>query len=310
MTLLGWVAQPAVLPWVSLVFGLCVGSFLNVVVHRLPRMMEREWFSDLPSAVEGSLVLRDHPEAKRVAGEFGKLVAENYDPRFGLVAPRSRCPKCGHQISALENIPLVSYVALRGRCSRCRTPISIRYPAVELLAGVAAWYAAVRFGPTLQTLAAVIFVWATIALAFIDQDSGLIPDSISLPLLWIGLLANTVGTFVPLQQAVIGAAAGYGALWTINALFKIVRGIDGMGHGDFKMTAAVGAFLGWKVLFLVVFLSAVVGSVFGLAQMFAARRGWDGMFKFHFGPYIAIAGVVVLFWGRSIAARFPVFQVF
>ncbi|MGH8688182.1 MAG: prepilin peptidase [Burkholderiales bacterium] len=308
MQAFGWLAQPAVLPWVALALGLCIGSFLNVVIHRLPRMMEREWFSDFPATVKDSSAFKDDAEATRVAGEFGALVSRKFEGRLGLAAPRSRCPKCGHPISAMENIPLVSYVALRGRCAQCKSPIGLRYPIVELLAGLGAWYAAARFGASVHALAAAVFIWATIALAFIDQDTGLIPDSISLPLLWIGLLANTVGTFVPLENAVIGAAAGYLSLWSLNALFKLIRGMDGMGHGDFKMTAAVGAFLGWQPLFMVVFLSAVVGSIFGIVQMLAARRGWDGMFRFHFGPYIAMAGVVVLFWGAQIAARFPVFQ--
>jgi len=308
MSAFGWLAQPAVLPWVALALGLCIGSFLNVVIHRLPRMMEREWFADFPATVADSVAFKDDAEAARIAGEFGKRVAARFEARLGLATPRSRCPKCGHAISATENIPLLSYLALRGKCAQCKAPIGIRYPIVELLAGLGAWYAAARFGASLQALAAAGFVWATIALAFIDQDTGLLPDSICLPLLWIGLLVNTVGTFVPLQQAVIGAAAGYLSLWALNATFRLIRGVDGMGHGDFKMTAAVGAFLGWKVLFMVVFLSAVVGSIFGVVQMFATRRGWDGMFKFHFGPYIAMAGVVVLFWGPQIAARFPVFQ--
>jgi leader peptidase (prepilin peptidase)/N-methyltransferase len=308
MAAFGWLAQPAVLPWVALALGLCIGSFLNVVIHRLPRMMEREWFSDLPSAVEDSTLFKGDGEAKRLAGEFRKLLAGKADSRYGLMLPRSRCPHCGHPIAAIENIPVLSYLALRGKCSKCRGAIGLRYPIVELLAGIAAWYAAARFGATLQALAAVVFVWATIALAFIDQDTGLLPDDVTLPLLWIGLLVNISGTFVPLREAVIGAAAGYLSLWCVNAAFKLVRGIDGMGFGDFKMTAAVGAFLGWKVLFLVIFLSAVVGSLFGLAQMLAARGGWDRMFKFHFGPYIAMAGIVVLFWGKAITTRFPAFQ--
>jgi len=310
MAAFGWLAQPAVLPWVALALGLCIGSFLNVVIHRLPKMMEREWFSDLPSTIEDSTIFRNDGEANRITGEFRKLLEGKVDKHYSLVMPRSKCPQCGHQITALENIPVLSYVALRGKCSKCGSAIGLRYPVVELLAGIAAWYVATRFGATLQALAAVAFIWATIALAFIDQDTGLLPDSITLPLLWIGLLVNIPGTFVPLREAVIGAAAGYMSLWSVNALFKLVRGVDGMGFGDFKMVAAVGAFLGWKVLFLVIFLSAVVGSFFGLVQMLAARGGWDRMFRFHFGPYIAMAGVVVLFWGKAIATRFPAFQIY
>lgn len=310
MGFFGWLVQPAVLPWVALVLGLCIGSFLNVVIHRLPKMMDREWFEDIPSAIEESVLLKGDSEAKRIAFEFRNLLKGKLDKHYGIVAPRSRCPKCGHQITALENIPLVSYAFLRGKCAKCGGAIGIRYPIVELLAGIAAWYGTTQFGPTLQALAAVVFVWATIALAFVDQDTGFLPDSITLPLLWFGLLVNLSGTFVPLQEAVIGAAAGYLSLWSVNAAFKLIRGVDGMGIGDFKMTAAVGAFLGWKVLFLVITLSAIVGSVFGIAQMLAARRGWDSMFKFHFGPYIAMAGILVLFWGKEITARYPAFKIY
>ena len=307
---LGWLTQPAVFPWVALAAGLCIGSFLNVVIHRLPRMMEREWLDDIPSAIEESVLLKGISDATRLAGELRDLTKDKLDKRYGIAVPRSRCPSCGHQISALQNIPLVSYALLRGKCASCGARIGLRYPVVELLAGIAAWYGASRYGPTMQALAAIVFVWAVIALAFIDQDWGILPDDITLSLLWFGLLVNLSGTFVPLREAVIGAAAGYLSLWAVNATFKLIRGVDGMGMGDFKMTAAVGAYLGWKVLFLVITMSAIVGAVFGLVQMVAARRGWDGMFKFHFGPYIAMAGVVVLFWGKEITTRFPAFKIY
>ncbi len=309
MAVTGWLAQPAVLPWVALAFGLCIGSFLNVVIHRLPRMMEREWLSDISSTVSESLHFKNDNEAKRLAGELGEHVSKSFKEPFGLAFPRSRCPKCGHQITAFENVPLVSYLVLRGKCSKCNAKIGFRYPVVELLAGIAAWYAAARLGPTFHAVAAMLFVWATIALAMIDQDTGFLPDDLTLALLWLGLLVNLTGTFVPLKEAVIGAAAGYVSLWTINAGFKLIRGVDGLGFGDFKMTAAVGAFLGWKPLFLLIFLSAILGSIFGLAQMLAARRGWDGMFKFHFGPYIAMAAILVMFWGKEIAMYVPAFNI-
>jgi len=272
--------------------------------------MEREWFSDISSAVGESLHFKNDNEAKRLAGELGEHVSRSFKEPLGLALPRSKCPKCGHQITAFENIPLVSYLVLRGKCSKCDARIGLRYPVVELLAGIAAWYAAARFGPTLHAVAAMLFVWATIALAMIDQDTGLLPDDLTLPLLWLGLLVNLTGTFAPLKEAVIGAAAGYMSLWTINAGFKLIRGVDGLGFGDFKMTAAVGAFLGWKPLFLVIFLSAILGSIFGIAQMLAVRRGWDGMFKFHFGPYIAMAAILVMFWGKGIAMYVPAFNIF
>jgi leader peptidase (prepilin peptidase)/N-methyltransferase len=279
MSSFGWLVQPAVLPWFALGFGLCIGSFLNVVIHRLPKMMEREW----------------RAECAELAGQPAPQ-----EPALSLVSPRSRCPNCGHAISALENIPLVSWAVLRGKCSSCGTKISARYPLVELLAGIGAAYSAWRFGPTAAALGAAAFVWFTIALAFIDQETGLLPDDLTLPLVWVGLLVNLSGGFVPLPEAVIGAVAGYLALWLVYWGFKLLTGKEGMGYGDFKMNAAVGAFLGWKMLPLVILLSSMVGLVFGALQMFAARGKWDAGFRFHFGPYIAIAALVALFWGAPL----------
>src|SRR5918999_2183466 len=287
MSSLGWLAQPAAFPWFALAVGLCIGSFLNVVIHRLPRMMEREW----------------QAQCAELAGQ-AVPPAEPYT----LVRPRSACPSCGHRIRAWENIPLLSWLFLRGRCSACGTRISAQYPLVELLAGIGAAYAAWRFGPTLTALAAALFVWFTIALAFIDQHTGYLPDDLTLPLVWIGLLANLGGAFVPLGDAVAGAAAAYLFLWTVNALFRLARGMDGMGYGDFKLYAAVGAFLGWKFLPLVILLSSLVGLVFGSLQMYSARRGWDWKFRFHFGPYLALAGVIAMFWGRAILERLPLLR--
>jgi len=279
MTYFGWLSQPAVFPWLALLFGLCIGSFLNVVIHRLPKMMEREWRAEC-----AALAGQEPPQ----------------EPRFNLVVPRSRCPSCGRGITALENVPLLSYAFLRGRCAGCRAPISLKYPLVELLAGIGAAYAAWRFGPSLAALGAALFTWFTIALAFIDQETGLLPDDLTLPLVWVGLLLNLQSTFAPVGDAVIGAAAGYLALWLVYWGFKLLTGKEGMGYGDFKMNAAVGAFLGWKMLPLVILLSSVVGLLFGALQMFAARGRWDGAFRFHFGPYLAIAGIVALYWGEPI----------
>jgi leader peptidase (prepilin peptidase) / N-methyltransferase len=279
MNSLGWLLQPAVLPWAAAAFGLCVGSFLNVVIHRLPRMMEREWRIECAA-------LAGHEPAPQ-------------EP-YNLVVPRSRCPACGHGIAAWENIPVFSWIALRGKCSACGTGIAMKYPLVELLAGIATGYSAWRFGFSLAALGAAAFLWFTIALAFIDQETGLLPDDLTLFLLWIGLLLNVSGTFVPLTDAVIGAAAGYLSLWVVYWAYKLATGKEGMGYGDFKMNAAVGAFLGWKMLPVVILLSSLVGLVFGGLQMFAARRRWDAGFRFHFGPYIAMAGVVALFWGEAI----------
>jgi len=188
--------------------------------------------------------------------------------------------------------------------------ISPRYPLVELLAGAGAAWSAWHFGFSTAAFGAMLFVWCTIALALIDHETGYLPDDITLPLLWAGLLFNLSGTFVPLQEAVIGAAAGYLTLWSINTAFRLIRGMDGMGYGDFKMTAAAGAFVGWKYLFLVILLSSCVGLAFGVLQMIAARRGWDATFRFHFGPYIAIAGVAALLWGPAILAVVPALRPF
>jgi len=287
MTVAGWISQPAVLPWVALALGLCIGSFLNVVIHRLPKMLEREWQAECAELARGA------DGAAPAGQELPK--AETYN----LFVPRSRCPSCGHGITALENVPLVSWAVLRGKCSSCKAPISAKYPVVELLAGVGAAYSAWRFGATLAALGAALFVWFTIALAFIDQETGLLPDDLTLPLVWIGLLLNLGGAFAPIEDAVIGAVAGYLALWLVFWGFKLLTGKEGMGFGDFKMNAAVGAFLGWKMLPLVILLSSLVGLVFGAAQMFAARGRWDGGFRFHFGPYLAIAGLIALFWGDA-----------
>jgi leader peptidase (prepilin peptidase)/N-methyltransferase len=259
------------------VFGLAIGSFLNVVIHRLPKMMEREW----------------RAECAELAGQPAPQ-----EPPYTLAVPRSACPKCGHRITAWENIPIVSWLALRGKCSACRTPISFKYPLVELLAGAGAGYCAWRFGATMTALGATLFIWFTIALAVIDQETGLLPDDLTLPLVWLGLLVNLPGAFVSLPDAVIGAVAGYLSLWLVYQGYKLLTGKEGMGYGDFKMNAAVGAFLGWKMLPLVILLSSFVGLLFGALQMFAARGRWDANFRFHFGPYLAVAGIVAMFWGE------------
>ncbi|HUQ74583.1 MAG TPA: A24 family peptidase [Burkholderiales bacterium] len=277
--MLGWLAQPAVLPWLALLFGLCIGSFLNVVIHRLPKMMEREW----------------RAECAALAGQPVPT-----EPPLNLVLPRSHCPSCGHGITAIENIPLLSWAVLRGKCRKCAARISARYPLVEVLAGIGAAYSAWRFGATAAAIGAALFIWVTIALAFIDQETGLLPDDLTLPLLWAGLLVNLFGAFVPLRDAVIGAIAGYLSLWLVYWGYKLLTGKEGMGYGDFKMNAAVGAFLGWKLLPIVILMSSVVGLAFGALQMFAARGRWDAGFRFHFGPYIAIAAVIALFWGEPI----------
>jgi leader peptidase (prepilin peptidase) / N-methyltransferase len=304
MASLAALTDSSVFPWVALAFGLCIGSFLNVVIHRLPRMMEREWREQC-AELAGSGDVGGHAVAEAGHGAAkGAHRAAKPAPRerYNLVVPRSACPKCGHKITALENIPLLSYAVLRGKCSSCRTPIGLRYPVVELAAGVAGAYAASRFGFSAAGFGAMLFAWALIALAIIDFDTQLLPDDLTLPLLWAGLLFNYSGTFVTLGSAVIGAAAGYLSLWSVYWLFKLVTGKEGMGYGDFKLLAAICAWLGWQALALVILLSSVVGAVVGIGLMALRRHGRDKPIPF--GPYLAAAGFIALFWGDAISRKY------
>ena len=289
MSVVGWLSQPAVLPWAALVFGLCVGSFLNVVIHRLPKMLDREWRAQCAElAAEGTPALQP-------------AVVERQEARYDLWTPRSACPGCGKAIPPKHNIPLVSWIALRGRCAACGMRIAARYPLVEFAGGLVGAYAALRFGASLAALAAMVYCWSLIALTVIDLDTQLLPDDITLPLLWGGLLFNLGGAFVPLGSAVIGAAAGYLALWLVFWGFKLLTGKEGMGYGDFKLLAAIGAWLGWQMLPLVILLSSIVGAVVGIGLMVFAGHGRDKPIPF--GPYLAAAGVIALFWGAQITAR-------
>ncbi len=265
----------------ALAAGLAIGSFLNVVIHRLPKMMEHDW----------------RLQCAELRGE-----AAVEAPRYNLAVPRSACPHCGQSITALQNVPVLSYLWLRGRCAGCGTRISVRYPVVELLTGAATAYAAWHYGPSAAGFGAMLFLWAMIALTFIDIDTQLLPDSITLPLLWLGLLFNMNGAFVGLQTAVIGAMAGYLVLWSVYWLFKLATGKEGMGFGDFKLLAAIGAWLGWKVLPLVILLSSLVGAVVGIALIVLARRGRE--VPIPFGPYLAAAGIIAMFWGPSLTNRY------
>lgn len=268
---------PALFVSLCAVLGLMVGSFLNVVIHRLPRMMEREWQA-------------------QCAELRGETIAQA--PRFNLVAPRSACPACGRRITALQNIPLLSYLALRGRCAACGQSISVRYPVVEAASGLLTGFIAWKYGFTLAAAGAMGFAWAAIALTAIDLDTQLLPDGITLPLLWAGLLLNLGGVFTDIRSAVIGAAAGYLILWSVYWIFKLATGKEGMGHGDFKLLAAIGAWLGWKMLPLVILLSSAVGAAVGIALMVFARHSRNTPIPF--GPYLAAAGLIALFWGEPI----------
>jgi leader peptidase (prepilin peptidase) / N-methyltransferase len=274
-------SEPVILTLGALAVGLCIGSFLNVVIHRLPKMLERDW----------------QAQCAELRGESVPAA-----PAYNLVVPRSACPACGHPITALQNVPVVSWLVLRGRCAACQAPISARYPLVEVLGGLLAAAAIWRFGATPQGLSACVLLWSLLALTMIDFDTQLLPDGLTLPLLWAGLIVNLWGTFTSLQSAVIGAVAGYLALWTIYWLFKLIRNKEGMGYGDFKLLAALGAWLGWQALPVIVLLSSVVGAAIGIALI--VFKGRDHNVPLAFGPYLAIAGAIALFFGTTLVKLF------
>jgi len=273
--------DPVVATILAFGFGLCVGSFLNVVIHRLPKMLERGW--------------------KAQCAELrGDVLAE--EPAYNLVVPRSACPACGKQIAAWHNIPVVSWILLRARCASCSAPISGRYPLVELAGGIVAACAIWKFGATPAGVSACVLLWALLALTMIDFDTQLLPDNITLPLVWLGLIVNIWGLFTSLPNAVIGAVAGYLSLWTIYWLFKLIRGKEGMGYGDFKLLAALGAWLGWQVLPVIVLLSSLVGAAIGITLI--VFKGRDHSVPMAFGPYLAIAGAIALFFGPTLTKLF------
>ena len=272
--------NPVALTACVFLFGLIVGSFLNVVIYRLPIMMQRDWRSQCQELLEEPL---------------GEPLPTG---RFDLAAPRSRCRKCNHQITALQNIPVLSFLLMRGRCSNCGEAIGCRYPMVEITGGVLAALVAWKFGFSTQTIYAVLFTWALISLSFIDFDTTFLPDSITLPFLWLGLIANLFGTFTTLRAAVLGAIAGYLALWLVYQLFKLLTNKEGMGFGDFKLLAMLGAWLGWEALPLIIILSSLVGAVVGLTLITLRGHGRD--VPIPFGPYLAAAGWLSLMWGNQI----------
>jgi len=268
--------------------GLLIGSFLNVVIYRLPIMMQREW--------------------RAQALEYLECPPEQISERFNLLLPSSRCPHCDHQIRSWENIPLVSWLALRGKCSSCRAPISSRYPLVELACGLLSGYVAWHFGFTWQAGAMLVLTWGLVAMSMIDIDHQLLPDSLVLPLLWLGLILNSFGLFVSLESALWGAVAGYLSLWSVYWLFKLVTGKEGMGYGDFKLLAMLGAWGGWQVLPLTILLSSVVGAVLGTILLRVQRA--ESSTPIPFGPYLAIAGWIALLWGDWITESYLQFARF
>ncbi len=258
--------------------GLSVGSFLNVVIYRLPIMLENEWRSDCKNFLE--------------------LEADKNPQTFNLSKPDSSCPHCGHKIRAWENIPVMSYIYLRGKCASCRTHISAQYPAIEIITAILSVLIAVKFGVSGETLFGLIFTWALVALTMIDAKTQLLPDNITLPLLWLGILVNTSELYTDLQSSVFGAVVGYLILWSIYKLFKLATGKEGMGYGDFKLLAALGAWMGWLMLPQIILLSSLVGAVIGISMI--VFRQHDKSNPIPFGPYLAIAGWIAFIWGAEI----------
>jgi len=278
-------AYPVALYITTLILGLLVGSFLNVVIYRLPIMLERQWKQECSEylKVEGS-----QPEESKT---------------FNLITPRSACPHCGHQITALENIPVLSFLLQKGKCRSCGGKISVQYPLIELLTGVMSVGVVIYFGYSLQALAALFFTWSLIALAIIDLKTTLLPDNITLPLIWAGLILNLqFGLFTDATSSLYGAVVGYLSLWTLYHVFRILTGKEGMGYGDFKLFAAFGAWFGWQYLPLIIILSSFAGAVIGIGLILF--RGRDRNIPIPFGPYLAIAGWIALIWGQEITQAY------
>ena len=279
---------PAVFYAGVFILGLIVGSFLNVVIFRLPKMMMHNWREEC-----FELVRQEQPALKLSAPEATK---------FNLVHPGSSCPHCQAAIRPWHNIPVISYLLLKGKCANCRGTIAARYPAVELVCGLLTLLPVYIYGPTWAGFFGMVLVWCLVSLTMIDIDHQLLPDSITLPLMWLGLLINLNAVYAPLADAVIGAAAGYLSLWSVYWLFKLVTGKEGMGYGDFKLLAALGAWMGWAYLPLIVILSSLVGAVIGLGAILVSGR--DHAKPMPFGPYLAIAGLIAFFWGDLVLANY------
>ncbi|GAB3011428.1 prepilin peptidase [Bowmanella dokdonensis] len=276
-------SSPTTLILFTLLIGLMVGSFLNVVIHRLPIMMERDWQQEYQNYFHPTEV-PDQPDSH---------------PPYNLVKPDSHCPKCQHKIRAWENIPVLSWLWLRSKCSNCKTAISARYPSIELLTGLLSAWMAWHFGFGIELAGALLFTWLLIAMTFIDLDKMLLPDQLTLPLLWLGLLLNSQHIFVIPQDAIIGATAGYLSLWSVYWGFKLLTGKEGMGYGDFKLLAALGAWMGWQYLPMIILMSSFVGALAGLAIL--SIQGKDRAQPIPFGPYLAVAGWITFLYGERLA---------
>ena len=269
--------------------SLCIGSFLNVVIYRLPLMMQREWQSECRLLLEDELTGNKSKQA-------------NINEPFNLVKPNSTCPKCKTAIKPWQNIPIISWLALKGKCASCSNPISARYPVVELITALLSLIVAYSFGATEQALLYIFVTWILVALTFIDIDHMLLPDQLTLPLLWLALIASVMGYTITPTDAIIGAACGYLSLWSVFWLFKLLTGKEGMGYGDFKLLAVFGALLGWQSLLTIILLSSVVGAIIGIALL--SIQGKDKATPIPFGPYLAIAGWITMLWGNQIQGTY------
>ena len=269
--------------------SLCVGSFLNVVIYRLPLMMQREWQS------ECRLLLDDELNTNQAK-------PKNTSEPFNLVKPNSTCPKCKTAIKPWQNIPIISWLILKGKCASCSNPISIRYPAIEAITALLSLVVAYTFGATEQALLYIVITWALVALTFIDIDHMLLPDQLTLPLVWLALIAAVAGITITPSDAIMGAAFGYLSLWSVFWLFKLLTGKEGMGYGDFKLLALFGALLGWQSLLTIILLSSVVGAIIGIALL--SIQGKDKATPIPFGPYLAIAGWITLLWGNHLESAY------
>ena len=272
---------------VALAIGLLVGSFLNVVIYRLPLMMQRDW------EAECEFFIKSKEDPEQTAFD-----TRNLPENFNLAVPKSTCPGCGAPVKPWQNIPVLSFLALKGKCYSCKSKISVRYPIIEAVTGIASFLLVFHFGASPQAYFGLALLWALIALTMIDADHQLLPDDITYPLLWLGLIANLLGTYTDLQSAVIGAMAGYLSLWSVYWGFKLLTGKEGMGYGDFKLLAALGAWMGWQVLPVIILLSSLVGAILGIGAILVMGR--DKAKPLPFGPYLAIAGMIAFVWGDQI----------